>query len=234
MKLNGPDIESDETLVVPVFPLPNTVLFPNTVLPLHVFEPRYREMIADATAGDGNVAIALLRPGYEKDYEGSPSFFPVGTIGHIEELTRLPDGRFTFNLVGDRRVEMTEIVSNRSYRLVQCTPLPENPLNEDEEPIQRAKFELMTSHAYLLREISPVHESAIVLDEEMPFEAAVNGCCANLPTEAETRQTLLGLDDLLTRQRKALELNNEVLERVLRYKAPIPDDETGHGRRTMN
>ena len=54
--------------IVPVFPLPNAVLFPRTVLPLHIFEPRYRAMVSDADAGDGMIAIALLEPGFEKDY----------------------------------------------------------------------------------------------------------------------------------------------------------------------
>lgn len=73
----------------PVFPLPNAVLFPDTVLPLHIFEPRYRQMIHDAANGDGRIAVALLEPGYEEEYEGAPAFHRVGTVGRIENLEQL-------------------------------------------------------------------------------------------------------------------------------------------------
>ena len=68
---------------IPLFPLPNVVLFPNVFLPLHIFEPRYRKMIADALEGDRIIGMVLLRPGYEAEYEGRPPIYQVGCAGVI-------------------------------------------------------------------------------------------------------------------------------------------------------
>ena len=72
---------------LPLFPLPNVVLFPGVFLPLHVFEPRYRDMVADALSGDRVIGMTLLKPGWEANYEGRPPIFPVGCTGvmtHVE------------------------------------------------------------------------------------------------------------------------------------------------------
>src|SRR5204863_9636969 len=83
-----------------LFPLPNVVLFPHVVQPLHIFEPRYRQMTADALAGDQLIAPALLRPGWEGDYEGRPATYPVVCVGKIVSEQQLPDGRFNILLRG--------------------------------------------------------------------------------------------------------------------------------------
>src|SRR4029450_1421295 len=83
--------------LLPLFPLPNVVLFPNVFLPLHLFEPRYRQMVSDALAGDRMIGMVLLQPGYEKDYDRAPSVYDVGCAGLITHVERLNDGRF--NLV---------------------------------------------------------------------------------------------------------------------------------------
>ena len=70
---------------MPVFPLPDLVFFPGTVVPLHIFEHRYRGMVRDAAAGERLVGLALLRPGFEQDYDGTPEIHPVGTVGIIED-----------------------------------------------------------------------------------------------------------------------------------------------------
>src|SRR6187397_393931 len=85
---------------IPLFPLPNAVLFPNVFLPLHIFEPRYRQMVADALAGDRIIGMVLLRPGYEADYEGRPPIFAVGCAGVITHSQPLADGRYDIVLRG--------------------------------------------------------------------------------------------------------------------------------------
>ena len=80
--------------VLPIFPLPNLVFFPNTRLPLHVFEPRYRQMITDAMETDKRFGIVLLRPGWEIDYFGAPAVHGCGTLGTIEtQFAAAPSGR---------------------------------------------------------------------------------------------------------------------------------------------
>jgi Lon protease-like protein len=85
---------------IPIFPLPNAVLFPNVFMPLHVFEARYRAMVGDALQGDRIIGMVLLKPGYEADYEGRPEVYPIGCAGVITHSERLPDGRYNIVLRG--------------------------------------------------------------------------------------------------------------------------------------
>src|SRR2546423_14471186 len=89
--------------VARLFPLPNLVLFPHVIQPLHIFEPRYRQMTADALDGDGLIALAMLQPNWEKDYEGKPALYPVACLGKIIADQRLEDGRYNLLLRGLRR-----------------------------------------------------------------------------------------------------------------------------------
>ncbi|MFM8552112.1 MAG: LON peptidase substrate-binding domain-containing protein, partial [Nitrospiraceae bacterium] len=85
---------------IPIFPLPNVVFFPRTYLSLHIFEPRYREMVADAAAGGQCVGMALLKEGWENDYYGNPPIFDLGCVGRLVTVQPLPDGRFNILLQG--------------------------------------------------------------------------------------------------------------------------------------
>jgi Lon protease-like protein len=117
--------------VVPVFPLPNVVLFPGMFLPLHIFEPRYREMTADALRGERLIAMALLQPGWEDQYEGAPPIHPIMGMGKIVEHETLPDGRYNLVLLGLLRVRMIHEIGRGSYRSAKVElleePAPEPP-----------------------------------------------------------------------------------------------------------
>src|SRR6266478_35888 len=100
---NHPDEPGDQGAVltaVPLFPLPNVVLFPRAVLPLHIFEERYKVMTADALSGDRLIAMALLRPGWEKNYYGKAAIEPVVCLGQILTHEQLDDGKYNFLLQG--------------------------------------------------------------------------------------------------------------------------------------
>lgn len=215
--------------VVAVFPLPDVVFFPRTVLPLHVFETRYRAMVKDALEADSRLAVALLKPGWRADYERSPAFFSVATIGRIEDLEMTRDGRYHFRLVGQARIRLGEVVRDTPYRLVRYVPLPERPIAVGDPEIQRAKLDLLASHGCLLRELTGTELPGFVLDETIPFEAAVNGACAGLPSEPSVRQDLLELDDLVDRYRRAAGMLDEVLQRVLHLKSLRSRDEGDSG-----
>ena len=107
---------------IPVFPLPNAVLFPNVFLPLHIFEQRYRAMVADALRGDRIIGMTLLQPGYEADYEGRPPVYPIGCAGLITHSEALPDGRFNIVLRGIEKFRITAEDASRPYRLAQIEP----------------------------------------------------------------------------------------------------------------
>src|SRR5438876_8561719 len=110
--------------LLPLFPLPNVVLFPNVFLPLHIFEPRYREMIADALASDRLIGMVLLRPGWDRDYEGRPPVYPVGCSGVVTHAEHLRDGRYDIVLRGLDRFRIVEEDASRSYRraIVETVP----------------------------------------------------------------------------------------------------------------
>ncbi len=93
-----------------VFPLPRVVFFPGTLLPLHIFEPRYRAMMRDCIAsGRMAMAVTLLKPGYEASYEGRPAMHDLCTVGRIDKYEELPDGRYNLVLRGLTRVKLDEL-----------------------------------------------------------------------------------------------------------------------------
>jgi Lon protease-like protein len=110
---------------IPLFPLPNVVLFPGVYLPLHIFEPRYRAMVVDALDGDRMIGMVLLRPGFEDDYEGRPAVFDVGCAGVITHHERLPDGRFNIVLQGTERFRIADEDHSRPYRIARVESLPD-------------------------------------------------------------------------------------------------------------
>ena len=98
---------------IPIFPLPNVVLFPSALLPLHIFEPRYRAMVADALEGERLIGMVMLRPGWEPHYEEAPDVYPIGCAGFITHAERLHDGRFNIMLRG---LEKFRIIGERPAR----------------------------------------------------------------------------------------------------------------------
>jgi uncharacterized protein len=100
-----------------LFPLPNLVLFPHVMQPLHVFEPRYRRLLEDTLAGDRLIAMALLAPGWHADYEGRPPLCPVACLGRITTHHRLEDGTYNVLMLGLRRVRIVkELSPEKLYR----------------------------------------------------------------------------------------------------------------------
>ena len=111
--------------MVPLFPLPNVVLFPRVFLPLHIFEPRYREMVRDALAADRTIGMVLLRDGAAAGGAGNPAVFPTGCAGLITHCDQLPDGRYNIVLRGLYKFRIIEEDRSRSYRRASVETLAE-------------------------------------------------------------------------------------------------------------
>src|SRR3954465_12651185 len=109
--------DQDDFSAVPLFPLPNVVLFPGAILPLHIFEERYKAMTADALRGPKRIAMALMRPGWEKNYHGRPAIEPVVCVGEIISHEKLEDGRYNFLLRGYRRARVVREYGDEPYRV---------------------------------------------------------------------------------------------------------------------
>jgi uncharacterized protein len=119
-------------VLIPLFPLPNVVLFPGVYLPLHIFEPRYRAMVGDALETDRQIGMVLLKPGYESDYEGRPPIFSIGCAGVITYHERLRDGRYHIVLQGTERFRIEREDPSRAYRLADVEALAEGT----EDPLE--------------------------------------------------------------------------------------------------
>ena len=120
----------DSKQVIPLFPLPSTVFYPGTPLPLHIFEPRYRQMTADALEGERKIGMVLLKPDWEAAYFDRPEIFSMGCVGSIEKEIRHPDGKYNFTLVGLRRFRILREVDGKLYRCAEIDLLEEQ--NEQE------------------------------------------------------------------------------------------------------
>src|SRR5215471_15551317 len=135
---------------IPIFPLPNVVLFPNVFLPLHIFEPRYRQMVDASLNGDRIIGMVLLRPGWERDYEGRPSVYPIGCSGVMTHVERLADGRYNLVLRGVERFRVVEEDHAKSYRRAIVDPLGDPALAGSDRDILRtcrAKLESLLTPA---------------------------------------------------------------------------------------
>jgi uncharacterized protein len=125
-----PSESAGSILTVPLFPLPNVVLFPRAVLPLHIFEERYKAMTADVLAGERLIAMALLRPGWEKNYYQRPAIEPVVCVGRILNCERLEDGKYNFLLQGRMRGKVIGEEGHRQYRVARVEPIVESDVIE--------------------------------------------------------------------------------------------------------
>ncbi len=183
--------------VIPVFPLPTVVLFPNVFLPLHIFEPRYREMVADALAGDRLMGIALLQPGWESDYEGRPPMYPIGCAGLITHADRLDDGRYNIILRGLEKFRIAGEEVDRSYRRAHVTPMLETCPDCEREAVRAERHRIEAL-------LAPIEGR--MLPPDMPDEDLVNALSQYLQLEPLEKQALLERDGLLARSRSLVEL----------------------------
>jgi uncharacterized protein len=118
---------------LPLFPLPNVVLFPHALLPLHIFEDRYRAMTRDILAGARYLAMGLISPDASPD-DDRPAVAPVAGVGEVVMAHELPDGRFNLIVRGRARVRIDrELDSDRPYRLVAATVMPDAPAGDASE-----------------------------------------------------------------------------------------------------
>jgi len=131
------------TTLIPVFPLPDVVLFPGVFLPIHIFELRYREMVKDCLAGDRLIGISLLRPGWDHDMEGRPAIYTIGCVGLISHVEELADGRYNLVLRGVEKFRVVrEEASSRAYRRVSVDYVDEQMTVADRDSVRRERHRL--------------------------------------------------------------------------------------------
>ncbi|MBI2805706.1 MAG: LON peptidase substrate-binding domain-containing protein [Planctomycetes bacterium] len=175
-----------------LFPLPNLVFFPHVMQPLHIFEPRYRQMIADALAGDRMIALVLPRPGWEKDYAERPAIHSVACVGRIMAEQRLDDGRFNILLRGVARIRIEEeIQTGHLYRLAHGSMLYDTPIcDEAHAGVWRDRvFDKLPG--WFPKQPEVVEQIGKLLQSDLALGAVCDIIAFALPLDAEFKQQLL-------------------------------------------
>jgi uncharacterized protein len=187
---------------IPLFPLPNVVLFPNVFLPLHIFEPRYRQMVADALAEDRIIGMTLLRPGYEANYEGRPAIYPIGCAGVITHSQPLGDGRYDIVLRGMEKFRIRSEDESRPYRIGHVEGISEVIPPEEAVPLrhQRQRLEAVLAAAIERVRAEPKFPPSV------PDEDLVNALAQYLDLDVLEHQALLECDGVLARCRSLIDL----------------------------
>ena len=196
----------------PLFPIPECSLFPGQVLPLHVFEPRYRQMACDALAGDRVIAVAALSPGYEPDYfTPHAPIYPVVGVGRIESCVRYPDGRLDMLLRGTWRARVVTESHVRPYRvadLVRIESCRDLPLRRA-GAVSTGLLEALQRALLADGRFSPCVRAA--LDEVHSLSEATDVIAAAMPKSAETAQLLLGEAHVVRRAHLLTEVLNALV-----------------------
>ena len=200
---------------IPLFPLPETSLFPGVSRPFLIYEPRYREMIADAIKGNKIIGMVRLRPGFEKDYEGRPPIYGVGCAGTIKESEQLPDGRYvillrgltTFRIVSEDGAPSASLArdgassgARKPYRLARIEAVPELLTDED----RLALSTLRNRIEKLLVTLLPLGVDPP--DPSLEDDEFVNIVAQNFGMPEATRQELLERNRVIERARALADL----------------------------
>jgi uncharacterized protein len=194
--------------VARLFPLPDLVMFPHVMQPLHIFEPRYRELLNDALDGDGLIAMSVLAPGWEVDYEGRPAVLPHVCLGKVVTHQRLPDGRYNIMLLGSRRARILgELPAIRTFREAEVEVLDDVYVAEGEGARAALQAELSDRfnralpHPQGVKSSSPVQE---LLASELPLGVLTDLASFALPLSASLKRRLLAECDVDRRARLLL------------------------------
>ncbi len=208
----GQDPSSPDIQELPIFPLPNVVFFPGTVLPLHIFEPRYSQMVADALEGNRQIGMALLQPGWEKKQDETPEVFDIGGMGLITQYKQLEEGRYNILLSGRHRYRIMEFIGEAPYRVARVRLLQEvipssQEMNEISTELVRGFRELNEANA------QPGLEPDVI--EKLDFPTLVNSICSSLNLSVYDHQQLLEMNILKVRATTILGILRRQMSRKL-------------------
>jgi Lon protease-like protein len=184
---------------IPIFPLPNTVFFPKTYLPLHIFEPRYRQMVTDAAMGGQCIGMILLKEGWESDYYGNPPIFSMGCVGRIVSVQQLVDGRSNILLQGLERYEIQTEHFERPYREASIRLAP-RAAGGELDPAVRAKLVCTLEEFLKSRDDGPTWQA--LFRDEVSDDILINTLSTYLECTPLEKQFLLEADSLQQQARR--------------------------------
>jgi Lon protease-like protein len=205
--------DPEDFSAVPLFPLPNVVLFPGAILPLHIFEERYKAMTVDALRGPRRIAMALLGPGWEKNYHGRPAIDPVVCVGEIMSHERLADGRYNFLLRGRKRARVVREYGDEPYRVGWLEAVGETGAMEIDLADERRRLECVFETP-VLRLSSLGRKFKELLAGPAPTARIADLIAFYFIEDIQFKQSLLGECDVRTRVSRVVE-NFESLHSAL-------------------
>lgn len=193
--------------VARLFPLPNLVMFPHVLQPLHIFEPRYRDLVEEALDGDRLLALAVLTAGWEADYEGRPPVHPVVCLGRIVTHQRLEDGRFNLLLAGLRRARLLrELPPDKLFRQAEIEILDDVYAPQSGRRQSALQRRLVKVFWQEMPGLEQVHEKLDqVLAREVPLGILTDILAFALKLKFEVKQELLAETDVQRRAELLLE-----------------------------
>ena len=191
---------------LPLFPLPRVVQFPMTVLPLHIFEPRYRAMTKHAVEGEKLIGMALLLPGYEPEYYGRPAIHDVICLGRLIHVEEKEDGTYDIMLEGLARARILSEVPGGEFRQADVAVLEDVRLGPDDEGLWRQRLDMLM--VQLAPEIgTPIRKTlGTLMSSHLPLGTLLDLLAHALPAPAEDRQRVLAAADVQERAKLMLEL----------------------------
>ncbi len=212
-----------EYLDIPIFPLPNVTFFPRTILPLHVFEPRYREMTAASLRGDRLLGVALLRDGWQKDYFGHPPIHRTFGVGKIVEHDRLEDGRYNLQVEGLYRVRLITEYPTEPFRTGRAIVLQDGPLDAHRQEVSMLSRELRKG-CDLLCQWMPEYASPLqsVWGANLHPSMIVDQLATMLVLDAYDRQSILEEIDPIRRMKLMLVQVNRIGHEISQRKVHDP------------
>ena len=188
---------------IPVFPLPNVVLFPKTYLPLHIFEPRYRAMVSDAVTSGQCIGMALFKDGWETDYYGHPPVFSMGCVGRLANVQTLADGRSNILLQGLERFEIEREWYDHAYREATIVVTPRSTEMSLDHTVRQRLFTTLESYLRS-RDDAPTWQE--LFREEVNDEIFVNTLSTYLECTPLEKQFLLEAESLHQQARRLSDL----------------------------
>ncbi|MFM8303941.1 MAG: LON peptidase substrate-binding domain-containing protein [Actinomycetota bacterium] len=198
----------DEIRELAMFPL-GTVLFPHAVLPLHVFEPRYRALVTDCLAGDGSFGVVLIERGHEVG--GGDARFGIGTMTRIVQADEMPDGRWGVVAVGAERIVVHEWLAEDPYPRAIVTIRPDlAPPRAATPAVDAARAALVRVHALRAELGLPAYTGDVLLPDDVgraSYEAAILAPIGPLDAYA-----LLVVDDPVERLERLVDLLSGEIE----------------------
>lgn len=217
------DLPADFSGRVRLFPLPNLVMFPHAIQPLHVFEPRYVEMLEDAMQKDQLLAMALLKPGWESEYDARPAVFPATCIGRIVAQTRLPDGTHNLVLRGLCRAAIEhELPPEHAYRMADVTVMNEQSPTSLEQQMELRQTLTRRFERQLSDMASGQEQLAQLLDVRLPVGILTDVIAFSLDLATLQKQEFLSEPDAGVRAQRLIEILDQVADLRLQGEEPGP------------